>query len=215
RRDALHDRPRKSKQTASGKQMGPRVPHAPALVRGGREISVDEQPEESIRPVGVDSDTLLREERLPGSLPPRDRAAAAQILEHFRAADRDVSGTGECQVDVIALGPPASWSSALSAGDTALSSMETKTSERHRTGHGIRRNARDSRDRSDRYVAMSRPRRVRRLISEEKHGRQLRNVRIASPRAARPRLPDAGRDGSRRRRSAGRLGPLAGPGARR
>ena len=26
--------------------MGPRVPHAPALVRGGREISVDKQPEE-------------------------------------------------------------------------------------------------------------------------------------------------------------------------
>src|SRR6266850_8540000 len=40
-------------------------------------------------------DRLLREKRLPGPVPPGDRAAAAQILEHPRAADRDLGGAGE------------------------------------------------------------------------------------------------------------------------
>src|SRR6267378_4632509 len=40
-------------------------------------------------------DPLLREKRLPGPVPPGDRAAAAQILEHPRAADRDLGGAGE------------------------------------------------------------------------------------------------------------------------
>src|SRR6267378_7944199 len=40
-------------------------------------------------------DPLLREKRLPGPVPPGDRAAAAQILEHPRAADRDLGSAGE------------------------------------------------------------------------------------------------------------------------
>jgi len=46
-------------------------------------------------------DRLLREERLPGSLPPRDRTAAAQNTGASRAADRDVGRTGEWQVEVM------------------------------------------------------------------------------------------------------------------